>query len=570
MQFKNHKERYCASAEQFRGLTATPGPGKLSAALHLSNFIISDDGSLVTRDGFGHVATLPAAVRSFVPWQDNDGHEILLAAAGAAVYRIDLADGTATPLSTLEEGDRPICFFPYAGKLYFLDGLNIYHYFEGTVTVIKPYLPLYGKEWDPNSSSNLLNEPINLLTPYIRIHYRSSQSLYLIHFGFRVSEAVLYDGTTPVSPSLYTLSADGSYIRLTSSYRAQTGEYYVIARLNNNGWNDAGLFSCPYAAQYDSFTSPRFFFFGGDEASSIYLSQPIEEDPLSGDIPLYIPPSHRVSFGSGRAITDIARVWDRMMICTVGDTWLTDAIDDSRLISVRPLSSSTGCVAPKGLVMLDGNSPVTLSPGGVFQWNIDPSTEWSAERRCLSFDIEPRLGQALSEARLYYTDTDRRLWVFLPDEAGGKLFVYRLKDGTWTTFAGVSAKWIYEISDKVGFCDGHSFYLFDPTLGSDQPAPGETRHIEARFVGRHDDFGNSETVKRGTRLTLEGELSEGGELVVQLSEGDALLASLPVPDHSAEAFDAHLATPRFHRAALTLTASGPGRKRIFRVGVHAR
>ena len=97
----NHKGAVVAEElVGFGGIDAASPYGDGRMAYDMKNFKVLPDGSLVKRDGFAVLASLPEAVRGLYVLHEESG-DFILAVAGSALYRISVADGTSESAEVL-------------------------------------------------------------------------------------------------------------------------------------------------------------------------------------------------------------------------------------------------------------------------------------------------------------------------------------------------------------------------------------------------------------------------------------------------------------------------------------
>ena len=416
---------------------------------------------------------------------------------------------------------------------------------------------------------NAVNEPINLLSRYVRIRFYDEPPYLRLRLGVQATAVRIFNGNWELAGSLYDLTEDGTCIAFDEAYDPDWRELVVYATLAPSYWHDAAIRSSTLAARYESFSAERLFLFGGENGAELFISRPVDAlsdaDSKACDgaaSTLYFPRGRAVSFGDGQAITAVRRIGDRMMICTANSTWLTDSIGTEE-ISVRPLSQTMGCRAVEGILPIDGDVPMTLSAGGLFRWHID-TDDWTCTRECISGAVAAPAGDGFFDcARLHYLPSLDRLWVYRPGDGEGRVFIYDCANRRWFSYVGVCADRVFEADGRVGFSNGGELCLFDGALTVDVCSFGE-REIVGIFESRRADLGNCEVFKRAVRLFAEADLADG-ELLVGLYDGGLLDEAL---FRGSGTHSAHISTSRFRRMSVTLRAFGKGRRYIHRLCVH--
>lgn len=575
----NHKKAITAAeVTAFGGIDASSPHGDGGLARDIKNFKVLSDGSLALRDGFAVLATLGDAVRGVHVCRDGGG-TFLLAVAGAALYRISVSDGSQQHANVLDTHEGAVCFFEYDGQIYLLDGNEAYRYDGGvTLSVCHGYVPLYGLDWNPDSAANPIHEPINLLSDKIRITYRKESAFSQIRIGICVTsvDQVIVNGTA-LHPNSYSLSEDGTYIRLTTLFQTAS-PVTVCATVDHSFWHDTTLRTCTEVATYESFSGSRVFLYGGEDASRLFVSRPKDEASLAASRmrypdagALYIPKGTELAIGSYQPVTAVTRVGDRMMICTRDEAWMTGDLSTEEAASglvLRALSRTLGCRALGAIAVVDGNAPVTVSAGGIYRWTVETEPTYSCSVTCLSAPVSPLFGVGfLERARVCYVHGEDTLWFLDPDNAEGRVFLYDCAAGLWYSYTDVAASCVFDVGEAVGFFGDTDVCLFHRGRTTDLGSFGE-REIEGVFESRRMDFGDSESVKRAVRVYAEADIG-GGNFSIRLADGRLLDEKVFVgEEEGSECYETRVLPRRFRRLSVTLRATGGSAQRIFGFCVH--
>lgn len=577
----NHKKTMRAEeVTAFGGLDASSPHGGGHIAYDMKNFKILSDGSLVKRDGFSILTTLSDNIRGLYVLHETAG-DFILAVVGAWLYRISVADGTYECAEVLTTVSGRACFFGYGGELYLMDGTEIYHYTGGLCLVeCLGYIPLYGKDWIAVRSDNVVNEPINLLSRKIRYTCSHTTSFSMAYLGLKISsiDRVLHNGVE-IASSRYYVNDTGLSVNFTSSF-SSSSKLELCVTLDDSYWHDALLRSCTYAAQYDSISNPRVFLYGGEEGSSLYLSRPVDAESLAASLEvdesstaLYFPKDKAVSFDERQTVTAMERAGNRMIICTANETWITGdlnelAAGEESKLTVGSLSQTVGCRSQGGIALIEGDTPVTLSAGGIYRWDIDLNMERGCTSKRISDGIAMYLDDGFfSNARMCYVRATDELWFYLPGDEDGRVFIYNCASKLWYSYIGVCASELFDVGDRVGFSNGADVFLFDSTRTTDLCSFGE-REIVGTFESRRTDFGDSEAKKRAVRLYVEADAADG-ELTVGLRDGGLLdEVTFVGTGEGAVCYSSRVNTSRFRRLSVTLRATGAERQRIYGFCIH--
>lgn len=575
----NHKKTIrAAEVTAFGGIDASAPCGDGGIAVDLKNFKVLPDGSLCRRSGFTVLDTLDGAVRGAAVFRDVDG-TFLLAAADACVYRIAMADGSAESEEILSTSEGTVTFFSHDGEIYLVDGDELYHYLGrgASFEVCRGYVPLYGKNWNSESASNAVNEPINLASDKVRFHYVSGTMFTTLRFGIRLASVdKVVEGDVERTYER-TLSADGTSLTFTSGFRS-TKPITIYATVHPSYYHDAILRASHGVAHYDAFSGSRVMLYGGGDGARLFTSRPVDAASLAeareeapNATTLYFPKGGDMTLDNRQAINAVCRVGDRMMICTEGETWITEEMTavaaEQTVLPTRSLARSIGCSAFGGLAVAGGDVPFTVSASGIYRWRIDPQLDHSCSLTRISDAIAPLLPQdAFARLRLCYVRSEDTLWVFCPEDTEGRVFLYDCTASRWYSYVGIGAKVLLEADGRVGFAADNALCFFEDGRSTDLCAFGE-REIVATYESRRVDLGDAEATKRALRVCAEAML--GGELAVGLYDKTLLdEVTFEGGDGTACGYSARVAPRRFKRLTITLRAAGQVPCRILGLCVH--
>lgn len=579
------KNRLCESFNGFSGLDTTSPIGSERLAV-LNNFRILPDGSAMKRDGFRHVCTFAEEIRGEIAYADGE-EEIILAAVGNKLVRISVSDGTAQFIELFSSTEGAIKFFEFRGELYIMEGEAIYRYLGGcNAERCIPYIPLYGKHWRVGYGMGHINQPLNMLTPKIKISYYSeSISLTLLTVGKKIKEidAVWFDGEL-VSPTKYSMHADGDKIKFDNFYL--NGELDLYVTLDSEEYRNFDFETCEKISVFDAFEDSRLFAYGGENGGRTYASLPVDEKELMDEnkifgsiAPVYFPGIEPIRFSGVGKITDMCRIYDRMLIFSEHRAWMTASLrtDEGRM-AITPLVDTAvetvGCSSEGASVLLGGDNPVTVSHGGIIKWSIDSEFEEEMKLTSLSKKADGVFEDDFEKnAVVCYNRGENELWFAHAGSENGLVVVYNCESGAWYTFDGIPAERFFQIGEKVAFRSGNSFYVFDTGEGYDCFEWGE-RDIEAVIESAGFDF-SCPAEKKHVGRTLVLCDTVGGQIELELSDGNLLASAVLGHEHASkfqngvDFFDLDMRTGRSERMRFKLKASGRNRQRIYRVDFYA-
>lgn len=563
----------------FSGLGLSSARGQTSR--RLDNFRVLADGSIQKREGIRQIADLQAEVRGIYAFVDGD-EDVILAVAGNSLYRISATGEQVLFGPCFETDNGEISFFEYGGRLYMLDGVQVYRYEGGCeATRVRGYTPLYGKNWNPvYGYTNTVNEPINYFSPSVRIHFSVNETVEYLYVGMAIKEVewVAVQGRLLSSSEYSMLSGIKDRIFLTMPLYDASVE--ICVTLEDRYYFDSSFNSSARAAVYEDFEHSRVFLYGGNNASALYISSPVGEDAQKRDkelfpdsCGLYFPKSQELSFGSGQPITAIRRIYDRMMIFFPSSLWVTQRLDEVQgdAVQFSPICHHMGCSAKNAVLLTGAASPISVTYGGIYRWRIDVDLLDECTAGQISGDIRPLLDDSFFQnAEVCHQRHRAELWFRDKSKTAGRIFIYSLDRDLWYCYSGIEADRMFAFGGGVGLVHGGKVFLFDEELTVDRFADGECE-IKAVYESGWLEFDGVGTEKRLASATLTAEL-HGGELCVRFGEGaplsevKLLAANAVAPD----IYEPRMPTGRFRAARLTFLADGAARQRIYRADLLAQ
>lgn len=562
--------------EVFSGFSALGSQS--GSTVGIDNFRVLGDGSLEKREGYRQIASLRADVRGICRFV-YEGVERLLAVAGKELYCITQGEQVKSA-ECFESESGEVGFFVWKDSLYILDGKRLYLY-EGECAVSRAlgYTPLYGKDWIPNdSTNNRIHEPLNYLSPYVRIQYKAEAPIESLFFDVNFTSVswVRLNGRL-LSASEYSALAQYDTIHFQESVY---GEIEVCLTLAENYYEDSRFCSCTAASVYEDFENSHVFLYGGAEPCVLFVSEWVDAAALATDkarfsksCGLYFPKTFSFSFGSGEPITAVQRIYDRMMIFFPSSLWITSEILGGKVTkpSFLPICHHMGCSASGAVLMTGAAAPVTVAHNGIYRWRIDKDLKEECVLTQLSERIRPLLNEAFFSSACVCPNRIRdEIWFCSPHDEKGRVFLYHPLRETWYCYGGIAADRLFDFGGGIGFTRGGKVFLFDERLSTDLLVEGE-RKIEASYESGWLDFGDVGTDKRLMGALLTAELGEG-TLALTWEDGGLLgEVSFCCEDAAApDLYEARMPTGRFRVAKLTLTARGAHRQRIYRAELLAQ
>ena len=554
--------------------------------ISFNNFKLLPDGSAVKRSGFRHIYSIDGEYRGGLAYADG-GEEIILAAVGKRLVRISVADSEALSSEVFGSEQGAVKFFNYLGELYILDRYELYRYLGGcSVERCIPYIPIYGQNWDHGLKAGVVNQPLNMLTPRVKVTYsiRDSTVNYLtVGKKIKSIDAVWYSNAK-LPANKYKMSSDGMSVQFESYYFHGIVEVYVT--LDGEAYRNSDFESCDRIDVFDAFDDSRAFVYGGDDEGRAYCSLPISESEISNQTlhlgsvaPIYFPASAPIRLNGINRITGMHRIYDRMLMFSEYRTWITSSLrtEEGRLrygVMADTAIDTIGCPSQGAINVVDGVCPVTLSYGGVYKWNIDSELEEEISVSLISRDVNPMFdSNFVKNAAVCFNRGENELWFADKSSSDGCVMVYNCGSKAWYMYSGISVDEFFELGEKVAFRSDNGFYVFDGDEGYDRYEWSESE-IDAVIESAGFDFSAPGAKKHIDRIYLTCD-TDGGNFLLEVWDTSQLFCRvLDEPEASklqsgVHFFDIHTRTPASERVSFRLYTEGRERPRIYGISFFA-
>lgn len=567
----NHTKKTAGRVEfrGFRGMDASRRRGDGTTGLLVRNFRFDRDGSLVKREGFAPLCTLPDTPRAAFACVES-GKRILLFAIGAYLYRYDVATETLTNRQYFAYGSRPVCFFTMDGEIFVKEAGRLFRYIgNGYLETADMYVPLYGRNWTPEGDGELC-EPVNLFLSDVRIHYAlGGESVSELKVNVSVSQVidVLWDDGTSTGVSGYYSPWDHT-ISLSSPLDLSHRHLMLVVSLDGYRSALTDFDNANYAMSFESGQYSRAVIYNENK---FWCLAPVTPEMRRGavlatgrDGRLYLPDGTGNSFGSGQPLRAVCRVHNSIGLFYEHGSWLSEDLAGKLMptVSFAPLSEHLGCSAPEGAAAIGEGVPYAVNGRHVYRYDIDrkgQSDTVAVDLGCIDGIVDSAFGTG-TRALVDYRHNE--LWFPEPGD-GHRVVVYDLEKGYFSIFDGMDADMWLPLWDDVGFMKGKTVYCFSEDNLCDRPASGE-RAIVGEFLSSFCDFGSFEAYKRMGTLRVAADLG-GGVLDVRIGDGSYLFETEAVGEAVETApveYIWRLSTRRFRQAQLRLLAPSPARQRI--------
>ena len=524
--FKQKNAIASAEFKGFEGIDTTAPHGYIPAAYDMENFRVLGDGSLQRRCGFAPVADFSTDIRGV--WSGKlDGEQLTFVVHSNMVSRVDPETKTLVRLGYVSNYQGAVRFLFFNSRLYLIDGDNISIIKPDRMNIVDGYAPLYGKEW-PSAAKGVVNEPLNLATRHIRMSYRVTEPVIYLCVDHVVSiiNAVFVNGVRlPTESGFYF---DKS-LMCVCVYGLRVGDYVeLFLTLAESEVNPVNLFSCKSSAVYGTYADNKVFLWDGIEADVMFASKTIDNSSLKEaqeiylqTVPLYFPKGNSfVMNKDGRRITAVCRQYDRLLIFTNTDTWMTKGtIESGNPLESVTINPSHGC-SSDGAVVMCGNDPITVSDGNIMRWTADTDELNEGNAYSISEKINSMIKPSFfSNAKILLDEHRKEILFYDPTDSDGTVWIYNYNTKNWFRFTGIVADDMFICGKNVGFTRGNTVFLFDDELGHDVLSDQSTRTISAFFESFPIDLSVAGNKKRLYGMTLNGTLYNGDITAEYISDG---------------------------------------------------
>ncbi len=543
-------------------------------ALDMCNFRILPGGELEKREGFAPLFTLMGEPRAF--WNGYLlGENKCFALVGSTVYSVDISKNTQSIIGNILSSQGKAEFFFYRGRLFLIDGTELYCFNGEEFLATTGYIPLYGKRWN-GEYGQPINEHINFLSDKIRIHFHTTEYTSTFYVGLKCSELISFQINGRDGLEKAKLSDDGLKIEAVSGFTIAVGDVIACLRLSQEELSRSELTASTRAAVYGGVDDGRIILYGGEDPSKIFISKYVSQKELSdardcfddcSDV--YFPVSDTFSVSYGRyPVTAVCRHYDRLLIFTERETWMADFTKDTDTPYIIPINSGVGCLSEDGAI-LGGNSPYTVSEGGIYRWTSKDDERNECNAVCISSQINNMLYPSFFDhAVAFYNRKRDEVWFADPDSDEQDVWIFLAHEEKWYRFSGIPVDRFFSLSGQVCMLYGRYIFGFSESYKVDTAIGGALKeNIVAYYESNLTDFGYIERSKHLRRMLFKADCDSdaisitlvgdrGGQKVVEIDD-----KSMKDPKYSTY-LDVKLDIGRFRRMNYRFSTEGSGRPRI--------
>ena len=436
----------------------------------LENMRILPNGSAVVRDGFAYKCDLPAVPRAVLEGAGDTRGKLYVLAANA-LYLVDPDAGSTEKLADSVASAGKAAIFRLGGKIYVLDGGELLRLGNGSL-VEAGYIPLYGRNWDP-LSRGAINEPMNLLSRKIRIHYRVNEQGFRLLSGIKLASVERFELNGKVIPADDTTNRwllDGTGMFITTNALSADDSVLICATVAADAFDRTVLTSCTGAVTAGGGAAARVCCFDGTEPAEIFTSAPLDAVDIaearrvsasSGE--LYFPEDGRTQVGDGgEAVNDILPCGGDALLFT-SRAAMRMTFSKSRTPALSPAADGVG-IALRGAAAGYPGGAVGACDGGIFVFNGAGAAERLPDRAARDY--------AVGVTSAAYCRGADEVWLCAPDDSRGRLLVFNTASRSISFFTDIFADRILSANGRMCFTRGCSLYTFDTALIYDTEPDG--------------------------------------------------------------------------------------------------
>lgn len=541
--------------------------GKLRTA-DIRNFRILSDGSLQKRCGWRTTHTLPDAVRAY--WDGTlEGQAYRFVVSGNRVFRLDSTG--RLQVGTVSNTGGSIRFFSYHGFLYLLDGekIRVYNVTNASFREACGYAPLYGYNWHPSGMGEE-NEPINLLSNRLRVHYFNvtAGTDFRLPFYVKSVDSVRVDGEH--IDDFYTLS-DGRTLRVPAA--STKGSVEVAFTISMEGTMFEQLNQCAYAFRDCGEGHENLILYGSPNGNMLFCGAKVSTSMHYGSLaeysdsdPLYFTHNMLLTLGSAEhPIRSLYLNHGRILALHEAGGFSLSLATEGDLVEAYALPSCMGCTLPGTELYLEGD-PIVIHREGIFRMESPSGNPDAFEMIPLASGIAELRTESFVETGVVCEDLAHgEMWFCDPDDEDGRVWIYQTATKQWVTFDNIAPRLFFRNAGELGFARQNKLCVFDNALYTDDGAP-----FAATYQSGFVDFSSPEEQKRALRLTLCAD-SKGNpiEVTVQSEHTYRMKALHGSRQILPEFFDLRFALGRFRFLEVALSDTGTARSRLYRLALFA-
>lgn len=553
----------------FEGIRCDTGLSGVGAS-KMANFRIRSDGSLEKRNGYEQHFMYPERIRGV--WQGTVGDEFYsFHVAGFQVIQTIYPD--IKILTRLPTTSGRVSFLKYGEELYLLDGQDLWVFRPNKMIFERAsaYAPLYGQNWHP-SSYGQVNEPLNLLTDRLRVHYLNttgSTDFSLPYFA-KTIDHVRVNGS---EVSSYALNGMGDTLIVPSAADASTVE--VAYTMDYVRPLAAQIKQCVHVFENRSEDGEDAFFYGAPEGYRLFYSTPVSTPMLNyckvsypTTDPIYVTDTSVINLGDKtHPITQLCRHHDRVMVWNSLGAWAMEKDKESGEWEHHTVIKDFGCLKHKDVFVYQ-NDLFLLSSLGLYRIHSNTGTPDDYRFTKLTDHVKDLFTTAWWENAFFILNTrHNEIWIRNESDTMGRVWVYNLVLEKWYCFESIYADEFFHWDGNIAFRhDNQRWCVFSEDLLTDRDTA-----INASYYSNYMCFDEPESAIRALRVAICG--IPGNNLTYFILDTDHLTQSYVLDRYSGaipKVIDKRLGVKRFHCMRFRISSMGRENARYYQLSLYTK
>lgn len=562
------KPKRAWSSKEFTNFSGL-GNGTLpnsNGAADICNFRIRSDGTLETRSGSRLLISFSdGAIRGM--WEGSiSGQNGFFVAAGNRLYRLTNGGTEKVAVGTLSSSAGKVTFCRYNGQLLVLDGtqMKIFRPSEEKFDTLVPYAPLIGYNWHPTNYGEEY-EPVNLLTPRMRIHYLNStgSTVFYLPYYPQSIDRVLVDGKTVTD---YTFTTDTNYVTLL---KESVGTVVEIAfSVDLNASLREKLLATANGIVDPSKNAETLLLYGIENGNQLYISTTPDSNQINysrlfynRSDAVYFTGSDVLFLGDSlHPITAMCRYYDAMLAFSARQTWLLEK--ENGKMTAKTMLNGIGNSAPGAALLCDGE-PVLIHESGIFQLHSTRSQADAPVCENIADAVKDLLPSALATSAVSFWDAQHHeLWLRVPEEDNDTVWVWNAQIRQWYRFSGLQPSMLFASSLGTLFAVGNLLNKTEDHLFTDSG-----NSYSATYQSAYFDFDHAETPRRSVRAVLcAAPRGCTTNLIIESDRGtQQFIFPSPSTVSAPQVFDVRLRPCRHHFLRFRISTIGSAKSAVYKL-----
>ena len=284
---------------------------------------------------------------------------------------------------------------------------------------------------------------------------------------------------------------------------------------------------------------------------------------------IYVTEGDDFVLGSGiHAVTGACRHYDRTLIFTGSDTWMTrGSFSNESTPEIVPINTTFGCTDTQAVGVL-GNSPLTVQDNKVLLWSSQTDERDECNARVISSPVKEFLSRKETDGIAMFVYQDKQeVWLYRP-ASEERILVWQDTVKAWTSFDGFVPETLFVFDGQLGFSQGDAVFLFDGTRTSDVLSDGTEQGIRCVYEGQYFDFGTPRAkgnVCRGVVIADCG--ADELQLTLESDKGHRSLITMQGERSPVSVMMRRAYVGRFRQLRAGVIAQGKGTLRLYGIKI---